>query len=68
VEAGKIARGLRRNLPVVVPGIRAGIALWFERHFQHTFSKASETLLRWMFGAEDHCNVGRKQHVTEHPR
>ena len=56
------------TLPEVVPGIRTGIALRFQRHIQHTFSKASEKRLRCMFGAEDHCNVGRKQHVTEHAR
>jgi short-subunit dehydrogenase len=46
VAASKIARGLRRNRPVVVPGIRASIVLWFERHFQAAFNYASEMLLR----------------------
>jgi short-subunit dehydrogenase len=52
VAASKIAKGLSKNRPVVVPGVRAGILLWSERHFQDTFSKASEMLLSWKFGTK----------------
>jgi len=57
VAASSIARGLRRNRPVVVPGVRAGIVLWFERHFQDTFSNTSNLLLRWKFGSGNKRNV-----------
>lgn len=47
--ARKIARGIRKKQAVIVPGVRASVILWCERHFQDTFSRVSELLLRWKF-------------------
>lgn len=50
VAAKKIAGGLRRRKPVIVPGFRAGLMVWMARHFPGMFAKCSELLLRWKFG------------------
>lgn len=47
--AKKIARGIRKQQGVIVPGVRASVIRWCERHFQDTFGRVSELLLRWKF-------------------
>ena len=49
VAAKKIARGIRKKQAVIVPGVRASVILWCARHFQDTFGRVSELLLRWKF-------------------
>jgi 3-dehydrosphinganine reductase len=50
VVAQKIARGLDKRKPIVIPGVRANIMVWCARHFPELFARGSELLLRWKFG------------------
>ena len=49
VAATKIARGIRRHKPVIIPGVRASLMAWTARHFPELFARSSELLLRWKF-------------------
>ena len=49
VAVQKIARGIRRNRAIIIPGARAKLMAWTARHFPWLFSKTSELLLRWKF-------------------
>lgn len=49
IAARKIARGLRKNQAVIIPGIRATSMVWIARHFPELFARSSELLLRWKF-------------------
>ena len=49
VAATKIARGIRRHKPVIIPGVRANLMAGTARHFPELFARSSELLLRWKF-------------------
>lgn len=49
VAARKIEKGIARGKAVIVPGIRAGLLVWTERHFPELFARSLGLLLRWRF-------------------
>lgn len=49
VVAKKIASGIDKRKAVIVPGARARLMVWIDRHFPRLFAWSSKRLLRWKF-------------------
>jgi len=49
VVAKKIASGIDKRKAVIVPGARARLMVWIDRHFPRFFAWSSRRLLRWKF-------------------